>query len=130
MYRFFFSGQEILFTAEQQLEAAGGVGATAFVTVKVTLDEKGQSVVEAFQVSTYLMSFKYDSNIYQVSEQCMEMVAEGVLEATANLGSLKVNSTFTAVVQGKNVNEVSLHTIFLSPGFIVYSTIRLTTHFS
>ncbi len=45
----------------------------------------------------------------------MEMVAEGVLEATANLGSLKVNSTFTAVVEGKNVNEVSTnYYIFVS----------------
>ncbi len=60
----------------------------------------------------------------------MEMVAEGVLEATANLGSLKVNSTFTAVVEGKNVNEVSTNYYILSPGLIVYSTIRLIIHFS
>lgn len=61
------------------------------MTVKVTLDDKGQSVVEAFQVS----------------QQCMEMVAEGVLEISTHLGSLKVNPTFTAVVEGKNTTEVS-----------------------
>lgn len=37
----------------------------------------------------------------------MEMVAEGVLEVSPNLGSLKVNSTFTAVVEGKNATEVN-----------------------
>jgi hypothetical protein len=36
----------------------------------------------------------------------MEMVAEGVLEASPNLGSLKINSTFTAVVEGKETSEV------------------------
>lgn len=39
-----------MFTAEQQLEAADGIEDTPFVTVKVTLDENSQAVVEAFQV--------------------------------------------------------------------------------
>ena len=44
-----------MFAAEQQLEAARGVGDTPFVTVKVTLDDKNQMVVEAFQVSIKLL---------------------------------------------------------------------------
>lgn len=48
--RFYFSTPEIMFTAEQQLEAADGIEDTPFVTVKVTLDENSQAVVEAFQV--------------------------------------------------------------------------------
>jgi nuclear protein localization family protein 4 len=75
---------------ELQLESAGGVEKTSFVTVKVSLDEEGNTVVEG----------------YQVSLQCMEMVAEGVLELTANMGVCKVNPTFTAVQEGKNTNEV------------------------
>jgi len=94
---FFFSGPEILFTAEQQLEAAEGVADTTFVTVKVTVDEANQIVVEAFQVS----------------KQCMEMVAEGVLTVSANLGSCAVNPTFTALVEGKPVKEVD-NNFFLS----------------
>jgi hypothetical protein len=46
-----------MFAAEQQLEAANGVNDTPFVTVKVTLDEKSQAVVEAFQVNTLLFFF-------------------------------------------------------------------------
>mmetsp|Transcript_16037 Transcript_16037/g.11565 ORF Transcript_16037/g.11565 Transcript_16037/m.11565 type:complete len:435 (+) Transcript_16037:59-1363(+) len=87
---FFFSGPEVLFTAEQQLESAGGVEDTPFVTVKVTLDENSQTVVEAFQVS----------------KQCMEMVAEGVMRPSSNLGSCSVNDTFTAIVEGKPAKEV------------------------
>ena len=37
---FHFSGPEIMFAAEQQLEAAGGVKDTPFVTIKMTVDEK------------------------------------------------------------------------------------------
>jgi hypothetical protein len=44
--------------AEQQLEAAEGVNDSPFVTVKVTLDEKSQAVVEAFQVSSNLLFFE------------------------------------------------------------------------
>lgn len=47
---FHFSCPEIMFAAEQQLEAARGVEDTPFVTVKITLDDKNQMVVEAFQV--------------------------------------------------------------------------------
>lgn len=90
--RFYFSGAEVLFAAEQQLEAAGGVADTPFVTVKVTLDEKNQSQVEAFQLS----------------KQCMEMVAEGVLAPSVNLGLCDVNNTFTAIVEGKPSKTVRM----------------------
>jgi hypothetical protein len=36
----------------------------------------------------------------------MEMVAEGVLRISVNLGSCAVNETFTAIVEGKNAKEV------------------------
>lgn len=88
---FFMSALEVLTTAELQLEAAGGVEKTSFVTVKVTIDEEHNTVVEGFQVS----------------QQCMEMVAEGVLELTVHLGHCKVNPTFTVVQEGKNTHEVS-----------------------
>lgn len=56
--RFHFSGPEIMFTAEQQLEAAGGIGDTPFVTMKLTIDEKSQIIVEAFQVLCNVTKFK------------------------------------------------------------------------
>eukprot|EP01039_Chlorochromonas_danica_P006049 gene6049-6662_t len=88
---FHFSGPEVLFTAEQQLEAAQGVEETSFVTVKLTLDpETEKTIVEAFQVS----------------KQCMEMVAEGVLQACTHPGHLSVSPTFTAMVEGKPAQEV------------------------
>lgn len=49
--RFHFSGAETMFAAEQQLEAANGVNDTPFVTMKLTIDEKSQIIVEAYQVS-------------------------------------------------------------------------------
>eukprot|EP01032_Pedospumella_encystans_P013179 gene13179-15190_t len=94
---FHFSWAETLFAAEQQLEAAQGVNDTPFVTMKLTVDEKGQIIVEA----------------YQVSKQCMEMVAEGVLAPSANLGHCAVNPTFTAIVEGKEAKEVDT-SFFLS----------------
>jgi hypothetical protein len=82
---------QVITAAELQLEAAGGQHTpTSFVTVKVTVDEESNTVVEGFQVS----------------KQCMEMVAEGVLELTVHLGHFKVNPTFTVVQEGKNTNEV------------------------
>jgi hypothetical protein len=45
-----------MFAAEQQLEAANGPGDTPFVTVKVTVDDKSQAVVEAFQVRILLVA--------------------------------------------------------------------------
>lgn len=60
------------------------------MTVKVTIDEENSTVVEG----------------YQVSQQCMEMAAEGVLELSVHMGNCKVNPTFTAIQEGKPVPEV------------------------
>jgi hypothetical protein len=48
--RFHFSGAEVMFAAEQQLEAAQGVQDTPFVTMKLTINEQHEIIVEAFQV--------------------------------------------------------------------------------
>eukprot|EP00957_Ditylum_brightwellii_P187234 14259959-Ditylum_brightwellii.AAC.1 len=71
--------------AELQLEAADGVEQTPFVTVKVTVGDDGNVSFEAFQVS----------------RQCMEMVAEQALEVGPNPGFCYVNETFTAIQEGK-----------------------------
>lgn len=89
---FVFSGAEIIKTAEYQLEAADGVEKTPFVTVKVTVDQNGQSNFEA----------------YQVSLQCMAMVAEGALGVNEDdLAACDVHPTFTAVVEGKAADHVN-----------------------
>jgi len=83
---FFFSGNEVLTAAELQLEAAGGVEETPFVTVKVTLNAEGETQVEA----------------YQVSQLAMRMVAEEALQLHAEkLDNLRVNSTFTVTQEGR-----------------------------
>lgn len=82
---FQLSASEIITAAEFQLEAAGGVEPTPFVTVRVTVGDDGNVVVEAFQVSL----------------QCMEMVAEEALDVGPNPGFCYVNETFTAIQEGK-----------------------------
>ena len=71
--------------AELQLESAGGIEPTPFVTVRVTVGDDGNVIVEAFQVSL----------------QCMEMVAEEALDVGPNPGFCYVNETFTAIQEGK-----------------------------
>lgn len=82
---FQFSAAEVIMAAELQLECAQGVEETPFVTVRVTVGDEGQVIVEAFQVSL----------------QCMEMVAEEALEIGPNPGFCYVNETFTAIQEGK-----------------------------
>ena len=53
---FQLSAAEIIMAAELQLESAGGVEPTPFVTVRVTVDDDGNVVVEAFQVSLQCMT--------------------------------------------------------------------------
>lgn len=43
-----------MFAAEQQLEAAQGVNDTPFVTMKLTINEKNEIIVEAYQVSQHV----------------------------------------------------------------------------
>lgn len=82
---FQLSSAEIIMAAELQLESVGGVEPTPFVTIRCTVDDDGNVVVEAFQVSL----------------QCMEMVAEEALEVGPNPGFCYVNETFTAIQEGK-----------------------------
>lgn len=83
---FQLSAAEIIMAAELQLEAGGGLDDPCpFVTVKVTVGDDGNASVEAFQVS----------------RQCMEMVAEEALETGPNPGFCYVNETFTAIQEGK-----------------------------
>jgi len=96
--RFNFSNADILAKAEHQLEAASGVNDTTFVTVKVTMNDQGEMISEA----------------YQVSKQCMEMVAEGAIQTSPNLGMCSVNPTFTALVEGKPTTEID-NDFFLVP---------------
>lgn len=82
---FQLSAAEVIMAAELQLECAGGIEPTPFVTVRVTVADNGNVVVEAFQVSL----------------QCMEMVAEEALDIGPNPGFCYVNETFTAIQEGK-----------------------------
>ncbi len=90
---FQFTGQEVITAAELQLESVGGIEDTAFVTVMVSLTKDNAVTVEGFQVSL----------------QCMEMVAEGVLSPSSNLGSCAVNESYTAIIEAKETKEVIIH---------------------
>ena len=50
--RFYLSGAEVIAAAEQQLETAGGVEDTPFVTITVTIDaaDSAKRIVSAYQV--------------------------------------------------------------------------------
>ena len=96
---------EIIMAAEFQLEAAGGVEETPFVTVKVSPGEDGNVSVEAFQVS----------------QQCMAMVAEEALEIGPNPAFCNVNETFTAIQEGK-ASETVENNFFLTVVPIVQHT--------
>eukprot|EP00540_Astrosyne_radiata_P001483 CAMPEP_0116861620 /NCGR_PEP_ID=MMETSP0418-20121206/23138_1 /TAXON_ID=1158023 /ORGANISM="Astrosyne radiata, Strain 13vi08-1A" /LENGTH=313 /DNA_ID=CAMNT_0004496291 /DNA_START=60 /DNA_END=1001 /DNA_ORIENTATION=- len=102
---FVLSATEIIMAAEFQLEAAGGVEETSFCTVKVTMGDDGNASVEAFQVS----------------QQCMAMVAEEALEVGPNPGFCVVNDTFTAIQEGKESKTVS-NNFFLAVVPIVQHT--------
>lgn len=80
------NASEVIMAAELQLEAAGGIEETPFVTVKAFPKADGTISVEAFQVS----------------QQCMEMVAEQALEIGSDPAYLHVNETFTAVKKLKD----------------------------
>ncbi|CAM9848331.1 unnamed protein product [Pylaiella littoralis] len=94
---FLFSSAEVITAATLQLEAADGINDTPFVTVKVTAEEDGNAHFDAFQVS----------------KQCMEMVAEGALDVGENPGHCVVPKTFTAIVEMKEAKEVDT-TMFLN----------------
>jgi hypothetical protein len=112
--RFHFSNAEVICAAEQQLEAAGGIAESLFVTVKVTLDADGQPLVDAWQVKVFGTTSKdiYLINtyklLYQICKQGLEMVAEGALQVSPHPGTSAVHPTFTAYVEMKKTKEVSL----------------------
>ena len=105
---FVLSAAEIIMAAELQLEAAGGITETPFVTVKVTLGDDGNAAVEAFQVSL----------------QCMTMVAEEALEISPNPGFCAVHDTFTAIQEGKESKTIE-NNFFLTVVPIVQHTSEL-----
>mmetsp|Transcript_28799 Transcript_28799/g.81243 ORF Transcript_28799/g.81243 Transcript_28799/m.81243 type:complete len:490 (-) Transcript_28799:185-1654(-) len=87
----FLTSAEIQLAAEFQLEAAEGVEETPFCMVRVTRGSDGNVTADAFQVS----------------QQCMAMVAEEALEVDgADLKSFKVNETFTAIQEGKESKTI------------------------
>ena len=89
---FVFSGEEAIQAAMEQLEAADGVAETPYVSVRVTVNEKGEANFEA----------------YQVSQQCMAMVAEGALAPDPDdAAACLVHETFTAIVEGKRAANVN-----------------------
>lgn len=105
---FVFSGLEVLTAAAEQLEAANGVAETPFVTIRVSLEqpegkEEGEDGGEA-AAGVPEMVTHFDA--FQVSKQCMQMAAEGALELGPEPGSLAVNETFTAIVEGKGAKRV------------------------
>lgn len=81
---------ELIMAAEFQLEAADGINETPFVTVTVAPAANGTVSVEAFQVS----------------QQCMAMVAEEALEVGPDPKVCVVNETFTAIQEGKESKTV------------------------
>mmetsp|Transcript_9255 Transcript_9255/g.22996 ORF Transcript_9255/g.22996 Transcript_9255/m.22996 type:complete len:468 (-) Transcript_9255:72-1475(-) len=96
---------EVIMAAELQLEAADGVEETPFVTIKVGQGKDGNVGVEAFQVS----------------QQCMAMVAEEAIEVSNKPGVCKINETFSAIQEGKQSKTVD-NNFFLAVVPIVQHT--------
>ena len=86
-----------------QLEAADGVKETPFVTVRVSLAAaekvEGEEAKEGGPTVAHFDAF-------QVSLQCMEMVAEGAVEPGDEPGAMRVNESFTAIVEGRGAKTV------------------------
>jgi len=102
---FQMSSSEVLMAAELQLEAAEGARPTPFVTVKVTVGDDGNASFEAFQMSL----------------QCMEMVAESALDVGPQPGFSYVNDTFTLIQEGKE-SKTAENNFFLTLVPIVQHT--------
>lgn len=107
---FVFSGLEVVQAAMGQLEAANGVKETPFVTVRVSLApvEKagGEEGKEGGKEEVATVAH-FDA--FQVSLQCMEMVAEGAIEPGREPGAMLVNESFTAIVEGKPAPMVDVN---------------------
>jgi nuclear protein localization family protein 4 len=108
---FFFSTPEVLMAAEQQLEAAGGVAESLFVTVKVTIDQENKPLIDA----------------WQISKQGLEMVAEGAIDVSTDLGRSQVNDTFTAYVEQKPTKVVDNNWFITRVGIGAYESKLIST---
>jgi hypothetical protein len=86
-----FSANEIILCAENQLLAGDDKMLSPFVTVKVSLDDNNMA----------------DFQAYQMSKQCLELVAEGALiyDPAEPRGCL-VHDTFSCLVAAKEVSRV------------------------
>mmetsp|Transcript_12717 Transcript_12717/g.26720 ORF Transcript_12717/g.26720 Transcript_12717/m.26720 type:complete len:446 (-) Transcript_12717:155-1492(-) len=112
---FMFSAEEVMFAAMEQLEAAQGVDKTPFVTIRCTVDpEDGNASVDPFQVSL----------------QCMDMVAEGALGADPdNRSSVVVSPTFTAIKEGKRAETIESQFFLLTIAIKDHTSPILRRHF-
>merc|ERR1712070_750573 len=111
---FVMTAAEIIMTAEQQLESANGVEETPFVTVKVapSLPADDSNDTSSTPVSV---------EAFQVSQQCMAMVAEEALEIGTDETVCNINETFTAIQEGKASKTVE-NNFFLTVVPIVQHT--------
>ena len=108
---FVLSGAEVIMAAEYQLECSGGVQETPFVTIKVTQGTNESGTAGAVSVEAF-----------QVSQQCMAMVAEEALEVNPDDPKIcNVNETFTAIQEGKESKTVE-NNFFLTVVPIVQHT--------
>lgn len=110
---FVLSGNEVLTAAELQLADAQGVEDTPFVTLTATLN--AQNGVETVP--------------YQVSKQCMKMVAEGALELSHNPGKLRVTPSFTAIQEGSPTQEVENNFFLCNVAIRQHETDKLVNMF-
>jgi nuclear protein localization protein 4 homolog len=94
------SSAEVIMAAEYQLEAADGVNETPFVTIVVSPEQSSTNNDNNSNNNNNNMVVKVEA--YQVSQQCMAMVAEQALEVNAiDPKQCMVNETFTAIQEGK-----------------------------
>jgi nuclear protein localization family protein 4 len=122
------SGPELILSAQLAIEAGrrprgapaaasaaagGGRVPTPFVTVRVTANDKGEAVFDA----------------YQVSEQCMDMVERGALSADPSKpDQVRVDSKFHAIVEAKPAEFVPIE-LFLVNVPIGQERYFLSTYF-
>ena len=60
----------------------------------------------------------------------MEMVAEGVIAASENMGNVTVHDTFTAIVEGKESKEVDNNFFLNNVPIVGYEFERFSSNFS
>jgi nuclear protein localization protein 4 homolog len=110
---FVLSAAEVIMAAELQLEAAGGIEPTPFVTVTVAVRPPPPPVATALdgdsqrQQQTPPPAGVVSVEAFQVSQQCMAMVAEeALLVHGPDPKVCRVSDTFTAIQEGKESKTV------------------------